>query len=189
MNEYIIVDVETVPLDYKEYKAVPEEERNKFFNPICSKIVAIGIRRNSQNVLHVSLDDERSILDAFWDTWHTLDANRCPIVGFNIVEFDIVMLVGRSFVNNVEVVPFTQRELIDLRLKLAAYKWNAKGTLKEYAKLIGLELSEFDGSMVADLVAAGRIDDLKGYLERDLELTDEIFKRAERLNIIKIERW
>lgn len=189
MIDYIIVDVESVPLDYETYKKETEEERKKYFNPILSKIVAIGIRHDSKNVLHISVDDERSILDAFWETWHSLNANHCAIVGFNILEFDMPMLVGRSFVNNVEVVPFTQRELIDLRVKLAAFKWNPKGTLKEYAKLIGLELSEFDGSMVADLVATGRLDELRGYLERDLELTDAVFKRAEKLNILKIEKW
>jgi hypothetical protein len=100
------------------------------------------------------------------------------------------MLIGRSFIHEVEVVPFTlNREIIDLRQRLAAFKFNPKGTLKEYAKLIGLELSEFDGSMVADLVATGRLDELKGYLERDLELTDAVFKRAEKLNILKIEKW
>lgn len=187
MKEYCIVDVESVPLDYETYKNETEEERKKYFNPILSKIVAIGVRQNAKNTLFVSTDDERSILDQFWDTWHTLN---CSMVGFNILEFDIPMLIGRSFIHEVEVVPFTlNREIIDLRQRLAAFKFNPKGTLKEYAKLIGLELSEFDGSMVADLVATGRLDELKGYLERDLELTDAVFKRAEKLNILKIEKW
>jgi len=190
MIDYVVVDVESVPLDYEAYKVLPEEEKKKFFNPICSKLVAIGIRYNAVNHIYLSTEDEHGILDSFWDKWHSFNGNHfCVLVGFNIFEFDIPMLIGRSFFNDVEVVPFTLREVIDLRQKLAAFKYNPKGTLKEYAQLIGLKLSEFDGSMVAELVANGMLDELKGYLERDLELTDEVFKRAEKLNILKIERW
>ncbi len=187
MRNYCIVDVESVPLDYETYKKETEEERKKYFNPILSKIVAIGVRQDAENTLFISTEDEYDILDKFWGMWHTIN---CSMVGFNIHDFDIPMLVGRSFIHNVEVVPFNlKNEIIDLRQRLAAFKFNPKGTLKEYAKQIGLQLSEFDGSMVAELVANGKIKELAGYLEKDLELTDSIFKRAEKLNILKIERW
>jgi len=30
---YIVVDIETVPVDYETYKTLDEEEKNKYFNP------------------------------------------------------------------------------------------------------------------------------------------------------------
>lgn len=189
-RDYFIVDIETIPLDYVTYKALPEEEKKNYFNPILSKIVAIGVRHKDVNSIFLSMD-EKSILDEFWNQWDKIRGNAygITVVGFNITDFDIPMLIGRSFFNDVPIVPFTLKELVDLRQRLAAFKYSPKGTLKEYAKNIGMTLSEFDGSMVAELVATGRLAELKGYLERDLELTDAVFKRAEKLNITKIERW
>jgi len=189
-RDYFIVDVETMPLDYDTYKVLPEDEKKQYFNPILSKVVAIGVRHKGVNTVYLSMD-ERSILDDFWDQWDKIKGTSygVAVVGFNINDFDIPMLIGRSFFNDVAIVPFTLKEIVDLRQRLAAFKYSPKGTLKEYAKHIGMTLSEFDGSMVAELVATGRLAELKGYLERDLELTDAVFKRAEKLNITKIERW
>jgi hypothetical protein len=189
--QYFVVDVETIPIDYTAYQLATEEERKKYFNPIDSKIIAIGLRYNDDNMIFLD-HDEKKIIDAFWEQWDEIKGFDTPsfyVVGFNILEFDLTLLVGRSFFNNIPIEPFTYREIIDLRQNLAALKYNPRGTLKEYASLIGLELSQFDGSMISELVASNRLDEVEKYLKKDLEITDAVFKRAEKLNILKISRW
>ena len=188
---YFVVDVETAPLDYKKYTETPEDKRAEFLNPIDSKIVAIGLRFEGKNTIFLSLDDEKKILEDFWAEWSSRRKgnNSFGIVGFNICDFDLPMLVGRSFVHNVTISPFVLKDIIDLRQKLSAYAYRPRGKLKEYASLIGLKVGEENGSMVAEWVAKGKANELGKYLESDLSITDELFKRADTLNILKINRW
>jgi len=190
--DYFVIDVETAPLDQEAYEAATEEDRKKnFLNPIASKIVAIGIRHNGKNKICLSFTDEKKILEDFWLEWSAIrkGSSAVGIVGFKICDFDMPMLVGRSLINNVAINPFLLIDIIDLRQKLTAYNHYMKGKLKEYAVLIGLEVTDEDGSYVAGWVKNNKQKELKEYLEKDLEITDVIFKRAESLNILKIKRW
>ena len=111
------------------------------------------------------------------------------IVGFNLLSFDLPFLVTRSFIHQVKILPFNLKSVIDLRDRISAYRYgNTRGTLKEFAALMGLETMG-DGGQVAELCRQGDIDGLAKYLRNDLLITDEIFKRARDLNILGIEKW
>jgi uncharacterized protein YprB with RNaseH-like and TPR domain len=191
MTNSIIIDIETCPINMDKAKKLEEDERLKLLNPIDSRIVAIGLRYKGNDMVFNS-NDEKEMLEKFWLAWKSLKRNNklMPIVGFNIVSFDIPFIVARSFINNVTISEFTLKEIVDIREKLNAYRYgHTRGKLKEYAELIGLEILDVDGSDVLDLCINNEKEKLKEYLKKDLEITEKIYERAELLNITKIERW
>lgn len=187
---YVVLDIETVPLDKKEYLKRDEEERKKLLNPIDSRIVAIGIKRQGEEPIVLAGSDEAEMLEAFWKEIAKSKAAALKIVGFNVKDFDIPFLVTRSFVNNVEIVPFMLKDILDLREKLSAYKYgNVRGKLKEFADFLSIEKHEMDGSMVAEEYWAGNTKKIEAYLKKDLEITEAVYHRIVRLKIDKIDRW
>ena len=187
------LDVETCPIDREQYEALDETERKKLINPIDSSIVAIGIKRDGHEIVILRDEDEAKMLREFWEAVAAFrkTAGTSRIVGFNIKDFDLPVLVTRSFINNVKIVPFNLKEVVDLREKLSAYKYgNVRGKLKEFAELIGMEiLEDVDGSKVAELCWKGEWDKITAYLRRDIEITEAIHKRTVELRINEIERW
>lgn len=190
MREYIIIDVETCPVSLDSYFELDEEEKLKKLNPIDSKIVAAGIRHQGKNIVFQG-ENEKEILDEFWLTLSSIRKGNVsiPLVGFNIADFDMYMLVARSLINKVTIMPFKLKELVDLRQKIFAYKFHARGKMKEIAELAGFEIPETDGSKVAEFVKNNQFDKIEKYLEADLEVTDNLFKLSSELNITQIDRW
>ncbi len=189
--DFLILDVETCPLVLDGYFDLGEAEQKKLINPVDSRIVAIGLKQGS--VLKVIMDlDEKRMLEAFWKevAFFKKGTSQKRIVGFNLKEFDLPVLVTRSFLNDVEIEPFNLKEVVDLREKLSAYKWGpTRGKLKEYGKALNVELHEMEGSDVAKACVEGKFDKIKQYLEKDLEITAKILERAVKTRIIEIERW
>jgi uncharacterized protein len=191
METHFIIDIETCPLELEKHSQLEEEEKLKLINPIDSKIVAIGLRVNNENKIFMD-ENEETILKNFWAEWKRLkqENSNCRVVGFNISNFDLPFIVSRSFINNVEIVPFVMKSITDIREKINAYRYGkTRGKLSDFGNLMGLEVSDMDGSKVADLWKEKKLDALRTYLEKDLELTDELFKRARATNILHIDRW
>ena len=189
---YFIIDIETCPINIESYKNKNEEERIKLLNPIDSKIIAIGIRHSTANQIFFS-ENEKEILEKFWEEWRKIKKENpnAQIYGFSILNFDIPFLVARSFINNVAIPSFfSLKYIVDLREKINAYRYGeTRGKLKEYALLLGLKNLGMDGSNVADLCMNKDWDKLKAYLANDLEITDEIYKRAKDTKILEITKW
>ena len=187
-DNYFIIDVETCPMDMQKHDALVEEDRKQLINPIDSRAVAIGIRRNGSDIIF-SGQEEKKLLEEFWTEWRRARETGAFIVGFNLLSFDLPFLVTRSFIHQVKILPFNLKSVIDLRDRISAYRYgNTRGTLKEFAALMGLETMG-DGGQVAELCRQGDIDGLAKYLRNDLLITDEIFKRVRDLNILGIEKW
>jgi len=191
MNRYIIIDIETCPVDLEAAKALSEDERLKLINPIDSKIIAIGLRHADKNQVFIG-QNEKKILEEFWEEFAVIrKGGFIPIVGFNIKQFDLPCLTTRSFINGVIIPRLNlKNDIVDLKGLISAFRWgHTRGKLKEFAQLIGLETSSFNGSNVAKLWDERKIDELKSYLCKDLEITDGLYKRAEETNILNIRRW
>src|SRR3989338_9210828 len=184
-----ILDIETVPVKLEGYFALPEEEQKKLLNPIDSKVVAIGIRTGNGTTILMG-EDERKMLQDFWWEWRKVQSPVLQVIGFNIANFDIPFLVTRSFIHNVPIVPFTLKSIIDLREKVNAYRHGpSRGTLKEFAGVMGIETDGTDGSDIARLWSEGNRDKIKEYLTTDLEITEQMYKRMRDTNILNINRW
>ncbi len=184
-----IIDIETCPLDVVHARTLDEDERKRLINPVDSKIVAIGVRFAGKNTL-IYNEDEKTMLTQFWSLWRELGQKNYPIVGFNVASFDLPFLVTRSFIHNVPIVPFTLKQVLDVRDKISAHRYGKiRGKMKEFASLIGIEVLDVDGSDVMEIYARGEIDRLLEYLAKDLEITEALFLRAKSLGIVDISRW
>jgi uncharacterized protein len=188
-ENYFILDIETVPISLEGYFSLPEEERKKLLNPIDSKIIAIGVRLGGQDIILQS-EDERKMLQDFWWEWRKAISPSLQIVGFNIAHFDIPFLVTRSFIQNVPIVPFTLKSIVDIREKVNAYRYGpSRGTLKEFGEIMGIMTDGTDGSDVARLYAEGSHGKIREYLSSDLRITDEMHRRLRDTNILGISKW
>ena len=191
-TNYFIIDIEVCPIKLEKYEELGEEERLKLLNPIDSKVIAIGIRHLGQNKIFFS-ENEKEMLGEFWKEWEKLkqiDQYSTQIVGFNICNFDLPFLVSRSLINNVTISPFLLKSIIDLREKINAYRYGkTRGKLKDYALLLGLDTENMDGGEVAKVCIQKDWEKLKKYLAKDLEITDELYKRARDTRILEINRW
>jgi len=191
MQNYFILDMETCPIDLEAYFSLNEEEQTKKLNPIDSKIIAIGIRHNNKNTIFQS-DNEKQILTEFWSYWKELKTENSKLVcvGFNITNFDISFLTTRSFINNVKVIPFVIKDIVDVKSKITAFRFGpTRGKLKEFAKIMNIETLDIEGKDVAMLCKEKKIKEIKKYLEKDLEITDALYKRLVETGIIDISRW
>ena len=189
-EDYFVVDIETCPSSFEGYDELDEEERTKLINPIDSKIVAIGVRRKNEN--KTFMGDEIEILKQFWEEWRRikLENPNNVVVGFGINNFDLPFIVSRSFIHKVKIESFVLKLIIDLREKINVYRYGkTRGKLSDYGKLLKLNVLDIDGGDVAKLCRENNFEKLKEYLVNDLEITDEMFKRARELNILNINRW
>ena len=188
-ENYLVVDVETCPINLKEYFSLNEEDRIKKLNPIDSKIIAIGVRNRGKNKLFFG--DESEILAKFWKEWKMMRINNpnTSLVGFNIANFDIPFIVARSFINNIEIVPFSLKSVLDIKEKINAYRYGkSRGKLEEYGRLIGVEVLNIDGSMIPELCKNNDWETIENYLSKDLEITEKLFERAKSTGIIRISK-
>lgn len=192
---YLYVDIETVPVDKEKHLSYDEEERKKLINPIDSKIIAIGLKSSIDNkIIILQKDNEKEMLGEFWKIFSDFRNNSGltnRVVGFNIKSFDISFIVTRCFINNVSIVPFVLKEIIDIRDQVTCFKKGpTRGTLKEFGEAIGVVLVEdMDGSKVAETYWSGNIELIKTYLAKDLELTEKVHQKIIELGLDKIREW
>ncbi|MDP2666036.1 MAG: ribonuclease H-like domain-containing protein [Candidatus Diapherotrites archaeon] len=191
--DFFYLDIETVPNDKELYLSLPEEGRKKLLNPIDSRIVAIGMKRKENEAQIFYGEDEKSILTQFWSALaESRKTNGSyQLVGFNIKDFDLPFLVTRSFIQEVKILPFVVKEVVDVRESLSAFKYgHTRGKLKEYGALMGLSIiDDIDGSRVAERYWAGEHAKIQEYLRKDLEITQAMHTRMKDLGITDILRW
>lgn len=185
----VIIDIETVPIRLDDYMQLPEEEQLKKLNPIDSKIIAIGIKHKGETII-LSKGPEKGILEEFWKIWSQKVSVESPALGFNIKQFDLPFIVARSFIQNVKVVPFVMKNVIELRDQINAFRYGAtRGKLKEFAEIIGMPNTGLDGSDVARLFFSQQYDKIDEYLGNDLDITEKLYLRAKETNILDIGRY
>ncbi|MFA4907859.1 MAG: ribonuclease H-like domain-containing protein [archaeon] len=190
---YFYFDIETCPINKEKYLSKEAEERKKLLNPIDSRIIAIGIKQSGKDALILCDEDEKNMLDAFWvelAAFRKGDPSN-KIVGFNVKNFDLPFVVTRSFINEVEIVPFLLKDIVDLRENISAFTFgHTRGKLKEFASFMGIKIvDDIDGEKVAEQYWAGNIKKILEYLEKDLEITEKMNERMVALRINEIQRW
>lgn len=149
--------------------------------PEFCRIVAIGLAVGDGDVhaiLCPTIDEERDALALFWDFVRRV---RGPLVGYNILGFDLPVILTRSAL--LRVVPSKplgnlrpwDKDAIDLMER--RFKTRGAAKLKDLAKWLGLPVDAegVDGSQVAELA---RTDPAKlaEYVKSDVALTRRLFK-------------
>ena len=190
-NQYMVVDILTSPNNPEQFFEMPEDERGELLNPIDSRIICAGIRFNEKNFVFTD-ENERILLKKFWDVWKDItDKDRfTKIVGFNILSFDMPFITTRSFANEVNIVPFTLKNVIDLRDKVSAYKYGPRrGRLKEFGEMMGLETVDYEGEEVVKLWQEKNHSILYEIVENHLYITGEMYKRALKTRVVDISKF
>ena len=145
------------------------------------RICCISYCLNDSSIITLS-GSEKTILEKFWTAAHSVDL----FVGFNIMDFDLRFIYQRSIIFGVK----PSRDLVFTRnTNTPIYdvfhewtKWSNLGKigLHGLAKALGLKSSKeggIEGRDIAKAYAAGRLQDICDYCERDVELTRQIYRK------------
>ncbi|MFT4310142.1 MAG: ribonuclease H-like domain-containing protein [Candidatus Woesearchaeota archaeon] len=170
-----IIDIETAPLKYGKHLSIEYGKSKDIgaLSPITGRITAAGwMTQNDHRIcLH---ENEKIVLQEFWNSLPSTD-----IVGFN-TSFDIHFLLVRSLHHNISITPLTH--VIDLREVMWGQR--KKGTLNDYAKLIGVDTKLFEGRDAPLLWKEKLYDTLKDYLHQDLKITYALYEQCVKIGLL-----
>lgn len=152
------------------------------------EIIHRGVLGRDRNTGEFHLDEVRT-LRAFWRLLKEFDQRRDLLIGFNILDFDLVFLRQRSYIKRVKpsfdvcMARFRSAPVYDVMWEFAC--WRHRHSLDALAKVLGLASSKqsgVDGSAVYNLLLAGRHQEIADYCMRDVELTRTIYARMNFLD-------
>lgn len=143
-------------------------------------------RVKSLGAPHIEERTETDLISAFAARVDTL---RPTLVTFNGNGFDLPVLRYRAMVNGIAASGLTSRPYfkrydqahVDLCDELASFQSNAKASLDDLCKMMGLpgKPDGIDGSKVWEHVRAGRIQECADYGETDVVNTYSVWLRYE----------
>lgn len=176
----LIFDLETVR-DASLGWTPPDDKPDAFPPPYVHEVVCCGALwlddYDSPRRLECLPGGEADILAAF----ATTAARRPTLVSWNGRGFDVPVIVSRSLRYGIAQVSLFGRDVryrytedghCDVADQLSDYGAAARPPLDGIARLIGLPGKQgTDGGMVADMIAAGHIDDVRRYCLRDVVQT------------------
>lgn len=163
-----------------------EQRKKMSVTPEFCRIVAFGWAVGGGDVNSIVVDvngdldlQEKKILIAIWD----LIKNCGPVVGFNILGFDMVVVIVRSIIHGIiptrnfaNVKPWDQSSIIDLML--CRFPKGGAMKLKALLRLYGIEppAGECDGSQVEELARTDP-EKLGEYVRSDVWLSRELHRK------------
>ena len=159
-------------------KLVTAQNKQMSVTPEMLRIVAVGFAIGDDEVWSNCSEDEVSLLDAFWSAV----LNNGPLIGFNILEFDLPAIFARSVLLGVkpsrrfDTRPWG-KDVCDLMYERFP-KSKAMG-LKPLARMYGIEIPEddVDGSQVLELWQAREFDQINRYVISDVEITRQLHRK------------
>ena len=207
MSQNILVwDIESVPdlerfaiandLVGKPDSEIREKLGDKFPKHIFHSIVCIGALVAHRESTHWKVDaigaphvgerTERALIAAFVDRIEEL---KPQLITFNGNSFDLPVLRYRAMINEVAAPGLSARpyfnryseDALDLCDVLSSFSGNAKATLDEISRVMGLpgKPDGIDGSEVEGYFLQGRIKEIADYCETDVVNTYRIWLRYE----------
>jgi DNA polymerase III epsilon subunit-like protein len=172
----IIIDLETTGLSPIEL--ITKEPRLTKTN----RILSIGVWDLNTNTKECFTgEDEKNTLTKFSE--FLLENNGDCLIGFNC-QFDLNFIRVRSFALGVQLPFFFNNcEITDLRKTLNTDIY-AYGKLGEYAELIGCEVKTENGSHMPEFYKNKQWDKISEHNLEDLELTYQLYKRCDEVNLL-----
>ena len=152
--------------------------------PEFCKIVAVGWALGEEEVRGETIghsdNEEKALLLCLWD----FVAKAGPIVGFNVLGFDLPVLFVRSILLGVNpsrlinTSPWSNRDVVDLMPARFGRSVPQGFGLKRLAKLYGIPIpaGELDGSQVERLYQEDR-PKLAEYVRSDVWVAREVFRK------------
>lgn len=164
-------------------EAISKTSFNAAFGHVCCISWAVDdgkvFSQTAQNV-----GQECDILKAFFDAASSIVANRFPtIVGHYVAGFDLRFVWQRSIVLGIRVPNWVPRDLkpwgtniFDTMTAWAGVKDTI--SMDNLCQALGIEgKGDIDGSMVAQMFADGKFEDIAAYCRQDVERTRAIHRK------------
>ena len=102
MLSYLIVDIETVPLEILDENIwiyLSEKATTRTMHPVFSKIIVIGLKQPRLDPIMLSGNTEKEILNEFWKK--VGEIKPIKFITYNGYKFDIPFILVRSAINNI----------------------------------------------------------------------------------------
>tara|TARA_R110000787_G_scaffold250297_1_gene355916 strand:+ start:1051 stop:1707 length:657 start_codon:yes stop_codon:yes gene_type:complete len=149
-------------------------------DPDLARVVAVGLGSvGGVEVLTAGdEEEERALLEGVWAA-----VSGTTVIGYNVVGFDLPVLLRRSFYLNVKAPDiqldrFRHPTVIDLMQVLSFNGAQKFRRLSFYAKRLGFEIEDgVTGADVPGLVASGNINAVVQHVTSDVKLTMQIAQR------------
>ena len=180
-----LTDDETVEILGDKFPKLPLHKVAVLAALIAERIDGVW-RVQSLGAPHIGERSEVDLISAFAAR---VDSLRPTLVTFNGNGFDMPVLRYRAMVNGIAAPGLTSRPYfkrydqahVDLCDELASFQTNAKTTLDDLCKMMGLpgKPEGIDGSKVWEHVRAGRIQECADYGETDVVNTYRVWLRYE----------
>lgn len=192
MMEYLILDIETVPIEItdetvKNYlmdKKISKEQRS--FDPNYSKIITICLKENNQETKILASDDEKPLLKEFWEILR--NKPNILIVTHNGYHFDIPFIILRSIINNVHIplqintnkFSMEKSNHFDTMLFFSFYGNFTNPNLDILCRLNNIQVphNRFSGADIEKLYQNKEWDKIKNKCKQDVELLEELFVKS-----------
>ena len=204
MAQHVFLDLECIPPDkndpvhQEKLASCTEEEyrglalRGEYAQILCiglivedtdGRIIHRGVLGRDRETMKFHLDEART-LRAFWRLLRNFNPRSDLLVGFNILDYDLVVLKQRSIRHQIRptcCIPFARyraQPVFDVMWEFAA--WRHRISLDELARAMGMTSSKqngVDGSKVYDLFLEGRHQEIADYCLADVELTRLLFRK------------
>jgi DNA polymerase elongation subunit (family B) len=151
-------------------------------NPMNNRIIGITTKCNSEERIF-SNRNEQLMLIAFCE--YLRSRRFTKIVGFNIDEFDLPMLIIRCIKHRV-AIPSVVHESIDLRKVVFNGKERCRGKLIEFQKLLGVNFPESRYRKLDMYLMWGSpdINDLREFLLQDVRITARLLEQVQEVGLV-----
>jgi predicted PolB exonuclease-like 3'-5' exonuclease len=163
-----------------------ERRRGELFSrlgldPTTGRIVCVGVLDSETSFERTfSHTDEKELLESFWQ-W--LEGARPTLfVSFNGRRFDVPYLNIRSAIHGIEPaypIPLGWSAHFDVREAFEGDDKRRRGSLDYFCAVFGVPSPkmEMDGSLVGQVYAEGRIEDIERYCLADCRATLALYRR------------
>ena len=189
MRNYLMLDIETVPLDIKHEdvktylmdKKISKQSRS--INPTYSKIIYIGVKPLNKEVKIFS-GEEKTILEEFWNY---LKLNQdAIIITHNGYNFDIPFIILRSCINNIKIpvnintnkYSMVNSNHFDTMVFFSYYGTFVNPNLEILGKMHNIDIHKqrVTGSDVERLYKEGKLDLIEEHCKQDVEILEKVFE-------------
>src|SRR5712692_4659352 len=170
----VVLDLETVSLDPANSKGALDASTGRI---VCEGLLFDdGKGQNEQAIVE---EDESKLLAKLWELLKPSDV----IVGHNVLEFDLLFLKQRSWIQNIrptrslDLRKYYTLDAIDTMQLWTNWGFKKGISLDDLANALGLGQKTGHGTDVAHWWAARDFESIKRYCMEDVRLTYRVYQR------------
>lgn len=205
----VVLDVETVAAPFKEwaalvglnidqvdsgYSSFEKDYQKSVFDGTFSRIVCIGALALKDDLAPLDAtawygDDERAILNAFWDFMGKQRPDQ--VITHNGLNFDLPFIRKRSIIQQVKptveinLAKFQARPVFDTMAVWTNWDFRSGVKLDVLARALNVETKSGSGEQVGEMWANGRWKEIADYCLQDVYVTYACYCRMNYIEPVK----